>query len=203
MIHAVNIRQRLSLLLILFLAAAAQAADKPLLKDDFSDPAMKGRRASRGDWKYDGGAATCTQDDALYKKYKDHGPIIFYDLEYTDATVRFSFKPEEAKTLVFTANGADGHIFRFVLSAAGTSIRAFPPGDGEHTSISLGKDDFALKSGTWVPVEVTLRGEKATVKLGDGPAKTYEHASLNRPKVNLSVGFSFGTVSVKDLVVTK
>jgi hypothetical protein len=182
------------------LAPGPLAAATPLLEDDFSDPNLKARRALRGDWKFANGTATCTQDDALYKKFRDHGPIIFYDLPLTDATVRFRFKAEGAKTFVFTANGENGHVFRFVMSATGTSIRAFPP-DAKAKSIALATEKLPLPSGQWIPVEVQLRGTKATVKIGDAPAKTYEHASLARPKTNLSVGFSFGTVSVKEFVV--
>ncbi len=185
------------------LAFTALAADTVLLKDDFSDATLKARRAMRGDWKFANGVATCTQDDALYKKFQDHGPIIFYDLAHTDATVRFSFKAEGAKTFVFTANGEKGHVFRFVMNATGTGIRAFPPEAKDHKSIALATEKLPLKSGEWIPVEVRLRGAKATVKIGTGPAKTYEHASLARPKTNLSVGFSFGTLNVKDFVVTQ
>ena len=194
--------KNLLLSLALAINLSAFAAEKPLLKDDFADPKLKERRAMRGDWKFAGGVATCTQDDALYKKFQDHGPILFYDLAHTDATVRFSFKAEGAKTLVFTANGEKGHVFRFVMSATGTSIRAFPP-EGAAKSIALATEKLPLKSGAWVPVEVKLHGAKATVKIGDAPAKTYEHASLARAKTNLSVGFSFGTVSVKEFVVTQ
>lgn len=188
-----------------FLAAATMlaAADAPLLKDDFSDPARKARRASRGEWKFADGTATCTQDDALYKKFKDHGPILFYDLAYEDATIRFSYKADASvKSVVFTSNGEAGHIFRFVSSARNTSIRAFPADGADHKSVSLGTEGPALQPGEWVPVTVQLRGSKATVKIG-GFEKTYEHASLARPKTNLSIGFSFGTFSVKDLVVER
>jgi hypothetical protein len=51
-------------------------------------------------------------------------------------------------------------------------------------------------------VSVELRGTNATVKVGEF-AKTYEHASIARAKTNLSVGFSYGTVSVTELVVNK
>jgi hypothetical protein len=191
------------LCLVAFSALSALAADTTtLLKDDFSDPNLKTRRAMRGDWKFANGAATCAQDDALYKKFKDHGPIIFYDLPHTDATVRFSFKADGAKTFVFTANGEKGHVFRIVMSAAGASIRVFPP-DGKAKSIALATEKIPLKSGEWIPVEVKLHGAKATVKIGEGPAKTYEHASLARAKTNLSVGFSFGTVSVKEFSVSQ
>ena len=193
------------IILSLFIAATAlHAADAPLLKDDFTSAKMANRKAVRGDWKIENGTATCTQDDALFKKNKDHGPIIFYDLGYTDATLRFSYKADAAlKTFVFTANSKEGHVFRFVTNAAGTGIRGFPPGGKEHDSISLGLEkDFKLKPGEWVPVVVTLRGPKATVKIGS-VEKTYEHASLARAKINLSVGFSYGTLSLKDVVVEK
>lgn len=185
------------------LAFTALGADTVVLKDDFSDATLKARRAMRGEWKFANGVATCTQDDALFKKYQDHGPIIFYDLAHTDATVRFSFKADGAKTFVFTANGEKGHVFRFVMNATGTGIRAFPPDSKDHASIALAQEKLPLKSGEWIPVEVKLQGPKATVKIGDAPGKTYEHASLAHPKANLSVGFSFGTLSVKDFVMSK
>jgi hypothetical protein len=189
--------------LVVAAALSSIAVGAPLFKDDFSDANLKARRAMRGDWKFAHGTATCTQDDALYKKFKDHGPIIFYDLVHTDATVRFSFKADGAKTLVFTANGEKGHVFRFVMSAAGTNIRAFPTDKPDAKSIALATEKQPLKAGEWTPVEVKLAGSKATVKIGDAPAKTYEHASLAQAKVNLSVGFAFGTMSVKDFIVTK
>lgn len=190
---------------LLFLLPSLALADAPLLKDDFSAPKLEARRASRGDWKFADSAATCTQDDQLFKKFKDHGPIIFYDLAYTDAAIQFAFKPDAAaKSVVFTANGDDGHIFRIVFSKAGASIRAFPPeGKADHKSIALGTEpDLKLKPGEWAPVSVELRGSRATLKVGDF-SKTYDHASFARSKTNLSVGFSFGTVSLKDVLVTK
>lgn len=193
-----------SLFFLSLLTSFAFAADAPLLKDDFSDLKLATRRAARGDWKFADNTATCTQDDELYKKNKDHGPILFYDLAYTDAAIRFAVKPDAAnKTLVFTANGEDGHIFRIVFSAAGAGIRAFPADSKDHKSISLGNEaSIKLKPGEWTNISVELRGPKATVKIGDF-SKTCQHASLARAKTNLSVGFSFGTVSVKDLVVEK
>jgi hypothetical protein len=190
-------------LLFLLAATAAFAADVPLLKDDFSDAKLPTRRASRGDWKFADNTATCTQNDELYQKFKDHGPILFYDLAYTDAAIRFAFKPDATtKSVVFTNNG-DGHIFRIVFSAAGASIRAFPPDEKDHKSIALGTEPtLKLKPGEWTAVSVEIRGTKATLKVGDF-TKTYEHASIARAKSNLSVGLSFGTVSVKDLVVEK
>lgn len=180
------------------------AADAPLLKDDFSNPKLEQRKASRGDWEFTEGVAACTQDDELYKKNKDHGPIIFYALPFQDAKISFSYKADGTRTLVFTANGEKGHVFRFVTSAQGTSIRAFPTDSKEHKSIALANEAaLKLKPGEWVPVQVELRGDKTTVKIGADFTKTYEHASLAQAKANISVGFSFGSLSVKDVVVEK
>lgn len=191
-------------LLLLLAVTSTLAGDAVLLKDEFSESKLEHRRASRGDWKFADHAATCTQDDELYKKNKGHGPIIFYDLAYTDAAIRFAVKPDaNNKSVVFTANGEDGHVFRIVFGQAGAGIRAFPPEEKDHKSISLGNEsELKLKPDVWTPVKVELRGSKATLKIGEF-TKTYEHASIARAKVNLSIGFSFGTVSVKDLVVEK
>ncbi len=190
--------------LFLFLAAASFAAEAPLLKDEFLPTTFEGRRALRGEWKFAEGSATCTQDDALFKKNKDHGPILFYDLAYTDAAIHFAVKPDAAnKTIIFTANSAEGHVFRLVFSAAGMGVRAFPPEEKDHKSISLGNEKaVVLKADAWTKIRVELRGSKATVKVGDF-TKTYEHASIARAKANLSVGFSYGTVSVTEMVVDK
>lgn len=193
------------LLLLLAATTAALAADAPVLKDDFSDPKLVGRRASRGEWKFADNTATCTQDDELYKKNKDHGPIIFYDLAYTDARIEFAVKPDAAnKSIVFTSNGEDGHVFRVGFGERGAAIRAFPTDGKEHQSVSAGQEkDLKLKVGEWTKVSVDLRGPKATLTVGDGFTQTYEHPSYARPKTNLSIGFSFGSLSVKDVVVTK
>ena len=191
-------------LVLLLIAAATFAAEAPLLQDDFSAPKIQQRRAMRGGWKFADKTATCTQDDELYKKSKDHGPILFYDLAYTDAAIRFSVKPDAStKTVVFTANGEKGHVFRIVFSATGAALRAFPTDSKDHKSIALANEaSVKLTPGEWTRVSIELRGSKAIVRVGDF-TKTYEHASISAAKTNLSIGFSYGTLSVKDLVVEK
>lgn len=191
-------------LLLLLAFSSVLAADAPWLRDDFSVAKLDQRRAMRGEWKFADQTATCTQDDELYKKNKNHGPILFYDLEYTDASICFAVKPDaNIKSIVFTANGAEAHLFRLVFSQAGMAVRAFPADSKYHKAVALANEaSVKLKTGEWNEVSVELRGGKATVKVGDF-ARTYEHVSISLAKVNLSVGFSFGTLSVKDLVVTK
>jgi hypothetical protein len=191
---------RLILTLLALTTLLAPAAD--LLRDDFTSTQHPTRKPTRGPWKIENGTATCTQDDALYAKFKDHGPVIWYDVKFTDATLTFQFKPDPAtKTFVFTLNGAEGHVFRFVTSSRGTGIRAFPPGPQDHASIALGKTGPALTPGAWTKAKITLTGTQATVQIGDTYTETVTHPSLARPKTTLGLGFSFGTLAVKDLAV--
>ena len=186
------------------IALPLQAADAPTFSDPFTaDAKVPVRRAMRGDWQIADGVAKCKQDDALYKKYKNHGPIIFYDLPTTDSTIRYEFKPQGCKAVVFTLNAQKGHVFRFATIAGSTTFRAFPP-DGEKKSILSGaKKEWKLKEGEWTSVEVKMEGKKATVKFGDHEAFVIEHDTYAKAKTNLSVGFSFGTLSLKGVEVTQ
>jgi hypothetical protein len=60
----------------------------------------------------------------------------------------------------------------------------------------------ALTPGAWTKVKITLAGTQATVQIGDTYTETVTHPSLARPKTTLGLGFSFGTLAVKDLAVT-
>lgn len=169
--------------------------------DGFQAAKLTDRRMMRGDWKVGGGVATCTQDDALYAKNKNHGPIIWYDVPFQDGVVKFSYQTKGSKTFVFTANGKDGHVFRFVTNEAGTDLRAFPPEQKTPPSIALSKGGPKLAVGEWTDVVVELRGTKATVKIGKGYEKTVEHVSLGRGKANIGLGFSFGTMTVRNFSI--
>lgn len=191
------------LILTLLALATLHTPAAELLRDDFSEAAHPVRKPTRGTWKVENGSATCAQDDALYAKFKNHGPVIWYDVKFTDATLTFQFKPDATtKTFVFTLNGAEGHVFRFVSSSRGTGIRAFPPEPPDHQSIALGKTGPALQPGQWTAVKVTLSGSQATVQIGDSFSEVVTHPSLARAKTTVGLGFSFGTLSLKDLVVT-
>ena len=183
--------------------AHAEPSGKLLLRDDYRSDKLKQRRALRGAWKISDGVAVCTQDDALYKKYKNHGPIIFYDVPHRDAVIRFQYRAEKTKMFVFTVNGETGHVFRFVTSDRGTQLRGFPP-EGDKKSIALKSDaKKILPPNKWNDVTVTLRGDKATVQIGKREPLIASHPSLARPKKNISLGFSFGTFSIKDFSATK
>jgi hypothetical protein len=179
---------------------AVHAADPvPLIRDDYTGE-LPARRATRGPWKIADGTAVCAQDDELFKKFKDHGPVIWYDAKFTDAVIKFAFKPEKAKTFVFTVNGPEGHVFRFISTDRGTNIVAFPP-SADHKSKPLDRGGPKLKEGQWTPVTVELRGTKAVVRIGEYKAEV-EDPSLSGQKVVVGLGFSFGTVALKDFSLT-
>ncbi len=189
-----------SFLFPLLVSTVAEGKD-PIFTDRFeAKTKVPERRALRGDWQIGDGVAKVTQDDELYKKYKDHGPILFYDVATTDATFRYAFKPEGCKTVVFTING-DGHVFRFVTSERSTSVRAFPA-SGDQKSISTSQqNDWTLKDGVWTEVLVEVAGDKVSVTYGDHEPITIEHETYANEKTNFSIGNSFGTLSVKGVVV--
>jgi hypothetical protein len=200
---SVSVLLRLALLVVAGTAIAGPSvawALEPLLHDDFSTLSLPQRRAIRGEWLFTENSARCTQSDELYKKYKNHGPIIFYDLSLNDARIRFAFRAEGVKSVVFTANGEEGHIARVIWAPKGMTVRAFPPNSVER-SVTVADERAPLATGKWVPVEIALKGHTLSVKVGDSPAKTYEHPSFARPKTNLSVGFAFGTLALRDFVV--
>lgn len=179
-----------------------------VFEDTFGEKAPEGRSipGNRGAWTMADGVATCTQDDATYAKNKDHGPVIWYNVPFTDGTVSFSFRPQGVKTFVFTINGAEGHLFRFVTTAEGTGVRVWegPGGHGAKATSMLKPDEIGppLAEGEWTPVVVEFAGEQATVSIGSGFKKTITSAALAKPKTTIGLGFSFGTLAVREVKLT-
>ncbi len=196
-------KSRFALTILALFTTSLLHSGEALFTDPFTaDDKVAERRAMRGDWQIADGVASVTQDDALYKKFKDHGPILFYDLPTTNATFHYAVKPEGCKSIVFTLNADEGHIFRFVSAATGTSLRAFPP-EGEAKSIATGREkDWILPEKEWTPVKVVIVGSSATITIGEHEPVTVEHESYDRAKTNFSIGFAYGTLAVKDVRVT-
>tara|TARA_R110002096_G_scaffold189193_3_gene369562 strand:+ start:1241 stop:1819 length:579 start_codon:yes stop_codon:yes gene_type:complete len=184
------------LLPLLFLALCPITfAGEPPYSDDFTTQDKESRRLTRGPWTLKEGVVSCQQDDELYKQFQDHGPVIWYDLDFADATVKFAMKADEAvQSFVFTINGADGHIFRFVSRPTNTLVKAFPH-EGEPDGI-LDRKAPPLKIGQWIDVSVTFKGETAVVKIDDYE-KTISHPAIAQKKTTIGLGFSFGNMSFK------
>lgn len=192
--------------LLLCLALVTNLLQAETLVDDkFAEASLPGRRMMRGDWKLTDGAATCTQNDELFKKYKDHGPVMWYDAAFTNGSVKFAFRPQGAKTFVFTVNNDKGHVFRFVMTPDGLSVRAWPTQGHETKALSLlspKPGSPALKDGEWLPVDITFTGKTCTLKVGSF-TQSFENEAIALPKTVIGLGFSFGTLSVRDVQVTR
>jgi hypothetical protein len=193
---------RLLSLLTILLATTVVAA--PLVDDQFTAAQLAGRDLSptRGIWKIAEGAATCTQDDALYTKNKNHGPILWYDAAFTDATIRFAIRASGAKQFVFTLNDDKGHVFRYVLGQTPLAVRAWKEsGHDAKPDVLPVKDGPKLTDGAWIPAELKFTGDRCSLKLGDGFAQDFQHPAIARKKTRLGLGFAFGTLSVRDVSV--
>ena len=199
--------RNISALFVLLLTTASFAADPPhqlqlakpgktLVADDFTAAEKAGRRLTRGDWKVSGGTATCEHDDELFKKYKNHGPAIWYDVDFENAVIRFDFlASSECKHFVFTVNGKDGHVFRFVMNDTGTDVRAW---DANHKAKQLVKNGPALPKNQWTPVTVELVGSKACVHIGDHYVATLEDSSYAAAKTVVGVSFHYGDLKLRN-----
>ncbi len=170
---------------------------KLLVQDDFRQAEKMNRRLTRGEWMVKVGLAVCTQDDELFKKYKNHGPAIWYDQEFTDGIVRFEYWPSsECQHFVFTVNGAGGHVFRFVTNEIGTDVRAWT---ADHKPQQLAKQGPPLVKNAWTAVTVELLGPRACLHIGDKYQVTVESSSYAAAKTVVGVSFHYGTVKLRDL----
>jgi len=171
-------------------------ASRPLVVDNFTQPERAGRRLTRGEWKIAGEIGSCTQDEELFKKYRDHGPAIWYDQDFQDAIIHFEFQPSsECQQFVFTVNGKDGHVFRFVTNETATDIRAW---DVNHQGKRLVADGPGLAKEKWTPVTVELAGTKASLQIGDSYKMTVEDSSYAVPKIVVGVSFHHGTLKLRN-----
>lgn len=201
----------LSLSAVFLLAVPALAADplphqlhlaspgKALAADDFSQAEIANRRLTRGEWTVAQGIASCQHDDELFKKFKNHGPAIWYDVDFQDAVVRFDFLASpECKHFVFTVNGKSGHVFRFVMNDAGTDVRAW---DANHQGKQLSKNGPALPKNHWTPVTVELVGSKACVHIGDSYQALVADSSYAVAKNVVGVSFHYGQVQLRNFAL--
>ncbi len=167
-----------------------------LVADDFTEAERSNRRLTRGEWTVKDGLAVCGHDEDLFKKYKNHGPAIWYDQEFKDGLVRFDFQPsKDCKHFVFTINGKDGHVFRFVMNEAGTDVRAW---DADHKSKQLAKAGPPIPKGEWTSVTVEMAGNKACVHIGDKYEVVVEDPSYATAKNVVGVSFHYGSVRLRN-----
>lgn len=199
----------LSIAVVLSLTSSTVGATD--IVDDFSDANFKGRQAERGDWKFVGNTASVVSDPTLYKKYKNHGPILKWPVDCTSGEVEFEMKASECQRVVFTLNG-DGHVFRISLidparaltpyqAKANSRILAWATKSSkENKGDSLkpkGLPSLADIDGEWTKVKLTVNGDLADIQIGDFKAQL-KHAALLRDKNIITLSFASGSFAVRD-----
>ena len=188
------------LLAALALPLLAGPNDAGLL-DSFTTEQFANRRLLRGEWRVGDGVARVTQDDALYKQFKNHGPIAFYDLPMVDVRVSFEVRLEDAKRFIFTLNGRGGHVFRLLQNEANAAAIAYEDKGGKHAPLRLDTALPYVRSGEWIRYEIELRGDEAAFSIGDTFRKTVRHPSFAGEKTNLSLSFHYGSMAIRGLRV--
>ncbi|MDA7527577.1 hypothetical protein OAF42_02355 [Planctomicrobium sp.] len=183
--------------------------------DDFRDAKLEGRLAERGEWQFQNGIATCIADPNLYKKFKNHGPILKWPREFNDGTIEFEMKATDCQRVVFTLNG-DGHIFRVTLaderpdapagsSKVPTRVIAWATKSSKQNKGDTIKPknmpDLPKVNRRWVRVQLKVKGNKATLTIGDFSTEIV-HAAVARDKNMVMLTFAYGTLNVRNVLIT-
>jgi hypothetical protein len=179
--------------------------------DDFAGAQKEGRQAERGEWQFQNGIASCIADPKLYKQFKNHGPILKWPREFTDANIEFEMKAIDCQRVVFNLNG-EGHIFRVTLAderpdaPAGTSkvptriIAWAMPSSKENKGDDIkpkGLPDLPAVSGKWVKIQLNVKGDYAVLTMDDFKAEI-RHAALTRDKNMVMLTFAHGKLAVRN-----
>ncbi|QDT08563.1 hypothetical protein [Planctomycetes bacterium K23_9] len=179
--------------------STAQINTDTLVDDHYTIDSYKIRKPLRGDWKIENGIAAVTQDDELYKKHKNHGPIMVYEVPHDDASAEVVFKSTGCKAVVFTMDATNGgHAFRIKLSPKSPgSVLTYikEPGANKATPVFLNKTLPTLTEEKWETLKVKVVGDKATVQLGDSTINV-QHEMIDQPKKIAKLGFSFGSLEL-------
>ncbi len=203
---------RLILTALLLNTAAIRAGE---FVDDFARANLAGRLAERGEWKFKNHTASCVADPELYKKFKNHGPILKWPREFNDAVIGFEMKASDCQRVVFTFNG-DGHIFRVTLAdetpqsksgpskvptrLIGWATQSSKENKGD-TLAAKGLPDVPAINGKWMPMKLTVTSDQADLVIGDFKT-TIRHPSLARDKNMVMLTFAHGALAVRNFRMT-
>lgn len=174
-------------------------------EDNFASAKHPTRQALRGEWKYSNNTVSCVSDPELYKKFKNHGPILRWPAKFTDGTVEFELKAEGCSRLVITLN-EDGHVFRISLNDEkrtrifgwiGKSSKTNKP----KTIASEGVPTAKSIDGKWMKGKMVFKGDHCQMTLGDYSAKL-NHPSIGRRKGEFTISFASGKCSIRKVRAT-
>lgn len=184
------------------IALGIESPTNTIISDDFSDPKLKSRKALRGDWKFQNKIASCVADPELYKKFKNHGPILRWPAEFTNGTLEFEFQPKKCQRIVITLN-EKGHVFRMSFKEKNQSRFFGWIGESSKTNkpktvAQKGVPSLEKLNGKWVKSKIVFRGDKADVVFGDYKT-TLNHKSIGRKKGEFTISFAEGELAVRNV----
>ncbi len=178
--------------------------------DNFSKSDWKGRQALRGDWKFENNQASCMSDPELYRKFKNHGPILRWSpaAPFKDGTVEMEFQPKKCQRIVITLNNKTGHVFRVVLTDnAKTKTRIFgwahPSKEKDKPSETLAQKGVPTSKeldGQWVQFRLAISGSEARLQIGKF-SETLQHASIAREKGEFTISFASGECAIRKVSI--
>lgn len=194
--------QLMKLFLAILLTSPLIAAP---IKDSFSDGSL--HEATRGAWTYSHKTASCRSDPELYKKFKNHGPIIRWSSEFIDGSTSLEFKPTDCQRVVFTFNG-DGHIFRVIFMDAESSKRkasnrviAWAEKSSKTnkgtSSVPEGLPGLAALNKKWTKLSVNVIDGSADLTIGKFRT-TIKHPALKRDKNSITLSFASGKIDIRN-----
>lgn len=198
-------------LLAAFILLSTSAPAKEFV-DSFQSDANPDRRAERGAWVFKNGEASCVADPELYKKFKNHGPIIRWSGDFKKVDVELEMKATDCQRVVFTLNG-DGHVFRVILAgrpvkegqrAVTSRLIAWAEKSSKEnkgdTTKPKGLPNLDAIDTKWVKLNLSIKGQTGELSIGDFKT-TLDHAALARDKNSITLSFASGDIAIRNVKV--
>ena len=173
---------------------------KVIVADDFAEKQMAKRVFLRGEWTVANGVASVVQDDEIYRKFNNHGPIIRYDFPFEDAIINFDYKGNGMRAFHCTVNGDDKWgLFRLGMNPTQSRLWTWVDGEG----VNLFDGGPSLKDDEWVSVTIEFCGDTVAVYVGDEFQKTVTHSNFAKPKLFTGVRHAFGSFNMRNFSITE
>ena len=174
-----------------------------IIDDDYSSKKLATRKAARGVWKVQDNSISCSFDEALYKKYNNHGPMVRYAFDnLSDLSIEMEVMlPAKMEKIVFKVDNGDGHIVKVLLGPTGKgNVRAFA---SKKESAVLGKIACSVEEGKWLPIKLSFSGNKLAVSLNGSKLKVFEHASFQKGKTKFEYTFVKGNIKARNFKISQ
>ena len=172
-----------------------------IIDDDYSSENIESRQTARGAWKVKDNSISVSFDEALYKKHKDHGPMVRYTFDSTsDLTIEMEVMMSEIGKLCFQVDNDEGHLLKAIVNGAGKgSIRGF---NGKESEV-VGKIKSSTEENKWMPVKLSFIDNKLTFSFNGSKPQVFNHPSFEKGKTKFVYKFAEGHLKARKLQISK